>query len=243
MKKQPVAIFDWDGTLREGFSLIDWMFFLSKKNIVKLKALNDLDILFKQFERKEIIYADLADKANKIYAEALQGISKKEIQKKAKEFVKTDIKIFNFVKSFMEGVHRKNAKNIIISGAPVELLEEYAVILPIDMIYGLKLEIKNNVYTGKIIRNTAKKEVKKEIVNELKNEYKIKIGIGDSESDIPIIENAEIPIIVENKMLKEKLKEVLFIPKSITYEDLKKNIKKVEEIKGIIPKKEKNKGE
>jgi HAD superfamily phosphoserine phosphatase-like hydrolase len=229
-----IAVFDWDETLRKNFVLFDWMLFLNKKGTVKIKFLNRLINTFKMYKRNKISYKELAVMANEIYAESLKEVKKDILIKFAKLFVKNDNRnLFNFTSPLFDYLNKNNIDIYIVSGAPEEVLHAYKDFFNIENIYvyGLQFEINQYKYTGKIKKNTALYENKKQIIDSLRKDHKILLGMGDSVSDIPLLENADIPVAVNNTDIK--LKEVLYINSDIDFNNLIKSFEYIRKIKKV----------
>jgi HAD superfamily phosphoserine phosphatase-like hydrolase len=199
--KENIILCDWDNSVRKNFMLTEWLEKLTKEKIIEEKYKKEIEKIFDNYYKGKLKYHEL-EKINELYSKSLKDIEVNLIKQKAKEFVKQDNKLFNFAKFLFNDAKEKGFKIVILSGAPTELLEAYSKKYGFHEIYGLKLEIKNNKFTGKMLFNTAGYEGKLHIVNQLKNKYNIIAGIGDSTADLPILENAKIPVIVKNEKLR-----------------------------------------
>lgn len=81
------------------------------------------------------------------------------------------------------------------------MLAAYVSLLGRGSVYGLSAERKDGVYTGKVAANHASLEGKKSAVTEIADGRRAFLAIGDSESDIPLFENARTRVIFGNSEL------------------------------------------
>lgn len=101
-------------------------------------------------------------------------------------------------------LNKKNVDIIVISGAPTRILEQYKEEFGIKDIFALEEEVVEKSFTGKVACNYGNNKFCK--VNELIKQYKTTpyLALGDSESDIPLLDSSDYPICVGNGLKKEK---------------------------------------
>jgi HAD superfamily phosphoserine phosphatase-like hydrolase len=217
MKK--VCLLDWDNTIRPGFTLLDWVKFLTEKNYINKGYEEGIYNVISSYKKGEFDYDYMADLVCLLYAAGLTEHSQNKIKKLAKEFFQNE-KLFPFAKELFNYLKLNNIETIIVSGAPIEILDLFKQKYNFNKIYGLELELnEKKEYKGSIKLNTAMKKNKRKIILKIEKEYDILISMGDSIADIPLLEKAELPIIVNNKNLKIKNKEPLYIDKDIDGKD------------------------
>ncbi len=209
-----VAIIDWDGTVRRGFTILDWMEYLYKHKIVGSHHIYKLKSYFQQYSDGGLSHDELAEITGNLYAKALRGKSYEKIRMLAEKYIWIWIdkkKLFKEIVSLLENLKSINIKTVIISGAPLEVLEQYAVILDFHKVYALKIDRnESGIYTGKVKENPGISAVKGKIIESLKNQYTIIYGFGNSESDIPIFKSAKHPILINIDSSSEHLIKIKF---------------------------------
>ncbi len=209
-KKRKVALTDWDGTIRPGFTLDSWVKYLSKEMDMNHTHVKKIEELLRTYYENQLSHDLLASRTAAVYAEFLKGRSKTEILTLAEKFVKHDIhKLFEYSIPLFKYLISKSIGIIVISGAPFEVLEQYRKLLNLYKVYGLEIETnENGHYTGKIKHNYGLYQQKAIIRSKLDREYSVIIGLGNSYSDIPILRNVRLAIIVDNQSLNIEGKNV-----------------------------------
>lgn len=197
------ALIDWDGTIRSGFTILSWSKFLVENKIISPKIIKDLESLFNLYLIKQITHDQLAERSAYIYANYLQGIAVDKVKRQAFLFTESDrFYLIDISLKLLSYLIDNSVKIVVISGAPLEVLSQYKNLLPLSYVYGLELEHFDEKYTGKIISNPGIRETKKRLTESLiKRHWQIIVALGNSESDIPLFEAADIRVIVNNAEL------------------------------------------
>ena len=71
------AVFDWDNTIRRGFTLFSWMDFLYEQRILDRKVHKKIEKVQRMYASGEMNHDDYAKIACEIYSESMKGISEK----------------------------------------------------------------------------------------------------------------------------------------------------------------------
>ena len=206
--KNGICLLDWDGTLRPYYILFDWVKYLEERKIIKegvLKELNSCLDCYKQAKNsnkpEKEIYNQLVEETARTYGYSIQGLKEEILVKHSFKFIEGDQKrLYPFAKMMLDHLHLKNIEVVIISGAPISLLERYSDILGFDKIYGLEYEINSiGEYTGKIIQNYGLYEKKEEVANLIFSESnQILFAIGNAYSDKPLFKYAKYGYLIKN---------------------------------------------
>ena len=88
MKK--LAIFDWDGTLRNVFTIKDWIRFLVREKFFTNDIEHKLLSFFSAYNSGKLNHDDLSQITSELYASALKNFKKKDILSAASHFVRED---------------------------------------------------------------------------------------------------------------------------------------------------------
>ena len=191
MKKY--ALFDWDNTLRKGFTITAWMEYLYDRGVIEEKYYFDLLNQFELCKSNRISYRKLSYNTTSVYANAQFSC----LEKMGQEFCCNDTFIFPFTYQLFDCLHKNEIEIIIISGSPQMLLVEYAKLLGIDEVYGMLIEAKDDYFTGIISQDYGMNKQKiVQIICESKGCMPI-LALGDSSADEPMLSAAEYSGIVD----------------------------------------------
>lgn len=194
-----LSLLDWDGTLRPGYTTIDWMHFLHHHSIVDVAHILELSQIETAFREGKADYETFIQRSANIYANAIAGTPRRDVVPLAHQFVRMDeTNLFSFCKPLLMRLRSANVDTIVISGAPIEPLLAYADRLPITTLLGVEIAISyNNVYTNTIKTNYGLLESKTRAVQELvKDKPTVVLAIGNSINDLPLLSVAKQRIFV-----------------------------------------------
>jgi HAD superfamily phosphoserine phosphatase-like hydrolase len=199
------ALFDWDNTLHDGFTILAWMEYLCSKNIIDEKYYSEILFQMKLYSEHRLSYDELCNNTASIYANSVSGIELSLLDNIAYDFCCNNKAILPFVKNMFYNFRKNNIDTIVVSGAPQILLSQYSKLLGISKAYGMHLEVRHNRFTGNVEQNygTDKTNIVKEIM--LKKKGKPVFALGDSKADSPLIEAAKFGYYVEIKSNSLKL--------------------------------------
>ena len=186
------ALFDWDNTLREGFTLFSWIDFLKKEGAISATISEKIDYYSHQYETALINHDQYAFYACKSYAECVKGMPKSKREQLLDGYFKIDNStIFPFVRKMFCTFNENNIKVIIISGAPQYILERYQSSFHISEIYAFSEEYSNGIATGNVLFNYGVDKIN--VVKKIKSKFGCTAlaAFGDSSSDIPMLEGAD----------------------------------------------------
>ena len=195
-----IALTDWDGTMRRLFTLVSWMEFLAKNDLIDGRYYSEVGRYFRYYAEGNLGHDLLVEKTALIYARSLRGCSRESVLKLASHFMKNDRReLFEFTGGLFRFFMENSVEVTVISGAPREILEQYKAEFNLKDIYGLELSTNSDgVYDSGISRNHGLSSQKEAITKFLLNDAKATIGIGNSSSDIPLLTNFLLSIIVDN---------------------------------------------
>lgn len=181
------ALFDWDNTIRRGFTLFSWIDFLCKQGILQERIFEKVNKIRRLYAAGNINHDDYAKLACELYAEEMKGIQQEKRDRLIPMYIKSDQQsLFSFANSLFGLMLLYNIKPVIISGAPEYLVMQYKDAFGIYDIYAFSEKYDNGICTGEVAKNYGLK--KKRIVEYLSDFFGERpvIGFGDSFSDIPI---------------------------------------------------------
>ena len=193
------VLFDWDNTVRKGYTLFSWIDYLCKNDVIESGFQNDIAKVRLQYSMNSITHDQYAKIACEKYAEALKGVSEKIVHKAVSEYIEFDKKaLFSNIGFLFDIIHSNEVEIVVISGAPILVLSNYQKEFLIDKIYAFKETVSDGVFTGEVDYNYGfDKKLK---VQEIIHYYGRSplMAFGDSVSDIPMLECATYPFCIGN---------------------------------------------
>ena len=190
MEKRYV-LFDWDNTVREGFTLFSWIDYLCDHAVIDIGLQKEMDVFKAQYGRHLITHDQYAEFACATYAAALAGRPLDRLTGAVTEYMTHDRKcLFRNLGVLFDLLHEKGADIIVISGAPVRILDQYREDFNLKSIYAFREKVSQGLFTGEVEYNYGFN--KKETVFKLIEAYHSHpyMAFGDSESDVPMLKNA-----------------------------------------------------
>jgi len=219
-KKDRLAIFDVDGTLFDGNLGMEFLKALMEKGVVSKKISSSIFIWYGKYKNDEVDKAIAVDRIYQLFAKGMKGKREAEMRIVAKKtWNKVSDKLYGYVEFLVESLRMQGLKVVLLSGSPVEMVELLGKDLGInkrDVIAGI-LEVKNGIYTGKIISYPGSSEAKVRAINSyLKNtdlniDFHRSVGMGDNERDFKILNKVGMHFAFEpNDVLKAKARKAKF---------------------------------
>lgn len=197
------ALFDWDNTVRKGYTLLSWVDYLTKKDIIDSELKKRLSAFDRDYRRGVITHDQYAVLACAEYARALEGIPVDVISRILAEYMSEDKKLlFHRVSRLFDMLYRSQVDTFIISGAPTVILNEYKDTFNIKEVFGFTEEAVSGRFTGNVLCNYGFDKGK--TVGELISAYGCAplLAFGDSESDTPMLDKAEYSFCIGNRLNK-----------------------------------------
>jgi HAD superfamily hydrolase (TIGR01490 family) len=206
MKKNKLAIFDIDGTIFRKNLHFELLTELVYSGVFKKTTREQIASLYGDWVNQVHTYEQHRDKMVNLYKENIVDCRNFDIEKIAKKVVSLNLqRVYIFTKSLIAEL-RNEHHLLIISGSPVEIVEEYSKHLKFDDYFGSVYELnKKGFYTGKeeFIPVLDKGKVVREFAEEKGFSLKDSVGIGDTESDASFLGLVDRPIAFNpNKELK-----------------------------------------
>lgn len=199
LNPQFLALTDWDGTIRRGFTIQAWMRHLQSVGLLDKRALLDLESAFAAYSKGRLQHDNLALSSAKIYASSIAGISVETVESEAKVFIKYDsAELMHLSLQVIEELRKRRIKIFVISGAPDVILREYQRRLDFTCVMGLRLDHSAGRYTGHITENPGLATTKKQLVQQITLEAsnRIVLAMGNSDSDIPLFGAASLSVLI-----------------------------------------------
>lgn len=191
MQAKKYALFDWDNTVRNGYTMDSWVYYLYKQNILPADLLENLRQIKKTYEEKSITHDQYAEMACFQYTLALKDIRYDNLLCAAMKYLSYDREyLFYNIAALFNKIHENGIDTIVISGAPSIVLKLYKDEFHIKKIFALDGEVVDGTFSGKVKHNYGFD--KQNIVHKIIGQYGHFpfMAFGDSTSDIPMLEHA-----------------------------------------------------
>ena len=197
--KRRLAIFDIDGTIFRSSLVIELVNALIKKGIYPKSVEREIEKDYVLWVNRQGGYPEYVLKVVDIYKENIKGHSEKEMKKVISEVIASEKnKLYIFTRDLIKDLLKKKYFLLAISGSPSTIVSEFAKQLKFDHYFGTEYEVKKGIYTGRMVRNVFANKIV--LLNNFTKEFNDlldfsdSIGVGDTESDIPIFEFVKDPI-------------------------------------------------
>jgi phosphoserine phosphatase len=204
--KQHVLL-DWDGVLRPGFLIIDWAAHLQDRKAFAPSELQTMRDQLLDYQRGRLSYPEIAKGIPAHYGEGLKGFDVNEHQRIAVEYILSEefrsslSPLGNLILDFLR--RAPTLDPIIVSGAPGSVLRPFGATCGVEHVWAVEIEIEDDIFTGRILDNPAVRERKEQLIAERLATESILLGVGDSESDYPMLNAATYRIAIGNTIAQE----------------------------------------
>jgi HAD superfamily hydrolase (TIGR01490 family) len=196
--QRPFAVFDIDGTV------IRWQLYhaigdqLAKAGLVKNNEFSRVRRARMNWKKRnsEDSFKEYEETLVTVFDEALKGISLAEFkQAVGKVFDDYKEQVYTYTRDLIEELRSKDYILFALSGSPDFIVDLFAKFYDFDDYAGTVYTIKEGRFTGKSNVAVGQKAVLLELLIKKHNlNYSGSVGVGDSESDIPVLELCDRPI-------------------------------------------------
>lgn len=197
------CIADWDQTLRRGYTLGNWLLFLSNSQQIEPSYVVQFEKLLNKYRESQISHDQLADEAICLYSDAIKHLDRKILRQYAGDFVKIDREnLMPFTKNLAENLKDNGIDLYIVTGAPKIVMDRYKEEIIIREVFSVDEEEFYDINSVKNHGRSIYKEKAKDIITSYNS--KIKCSFGDSLSDLPILKSAEHKFFFGDKEMAKK---------------------------------------
>jgi len=209
MMKEKLAIFDIDFTLTKRETLLEFYFYMLKKNPKFIKYLpksifSSLLYVLKVYD---------ASKAKKTFIRFIDGIEEKQMRKLVKEFYEKRLSKILY-KDAIDTIKKRKYegyKIYLISASAEFYLSEFYNIKEVDKVIGTRFAKENGLHRNEILGENCKGEEKvRRLKEELKKEniqvdFENSYMYSDSLSDLPLFNLVGHPYLINFKKTHDKI--------------------------------------
>jgi HAD superfamily hydrolase (TIGR01490 family) len=224
MKK--FAAFDFDGTLIRWQLFMAVFYELAEEKLIDENDYKEVRKLFDAWRGRtsDKAYEEYADAAIKTFDNHVRGLSVNVFDKAVeKVFAKYKDQVYTYTRDLVKDLKSQGYYLIAISGSQYQIVEKVSKYYGFDEWTGTKYTRIGDRFGGYEEFPAGKKgQALQEIINQQGLSMEGSIAVGDTESDIPMLELAENPIAFNpNKELLEHAKSkkwpVVIERKSVVY--------------------------
>ena len=207
--KEKLAIFDVDYTLTKRETLVEFYFFMIKKNPKFIKYLpksifSSIFYVFKIYD---------ASKAKKTFIRFIDGIEENEMKKIVKEFYEKRLSkiLYKDAIDTIKKMKIQGYKIYLISASAEFYLNEFYNIKEVDKVIGTRFIKENGLHRNKISGENCKGEEKVKRLKEVLKTENIEIDFensymfSDSLSDLPLFNLVGHPYLINFKKTHDKI--------------------------------------
>jgi phosphoserine phosphatase len=189
-----VALFDWDGTLHPGFTVFPWSRFLSDRGLFTPRLADHLGQLLASYQASQLTHDELAIECANVYAEGALKVATGSLRKAAQEFVLSPAgQLYSFARPVLALLQSAGIRNVVISGAPSEVLKAYLPHFPLQDVWGLDVQRDEDI---RLIVNRGLSYEKEQVVESYRHKFFIAFGFGNSAADLPLLEAASVAVLI-----------------------------------------------
>lgn len=198
-QKQKVAIFDIDGTIFRSSLLIELTDAFIQENIFPLKACDIYKEAYKKWNEREGSYQDYIQTVVEAFEQNIKGVNYDDFIRISKKVISANHnKIYLYTKDLVKELKDKNYFLLAISNSPKAIVEEFCKTLGFNKTYGRMYEVGiGNKLTGAVMHIDLISDKAKILERAIEKEELTldgSVGVGDTESDIPVLEMVKMPI-------------------------------------------------
>jgi len=225
--KQKVAFFDIDGTIFRSSLLIELTESLIQEKIFPQEARKIYAGAFKRWLDRKDTYDKYIWAVIRAYNKYIAGVEYAKFERVAEQVVSFHKnRVYRYTRDLIKDLKKKKYYLVAISNSPKEIVEVFAKSLGFNKIYGRIYKITDEGrFENKVLFLDLVNDKSKVVEWAVKTEglsLKGSVGIGDSESDIPLLGMVERPICFNpNSKLyayaKRKKWEVVVERKDVVY--------------------------
>ena len=202
-----LLIFDLDNTLLAGDSDRNWGIFLSEQQIVDESYLDESERFYNNYYEGSLdINGFLSFCLKPLIANDMSTLLKLREQ-----FIEEKIRpiVTKAGKALIEEAHSEGKKVIIATATNNFVTRPIADIFDVSVLIATEFEIKDNVFTGKVLGSPCFRDGKLNKVTKWVKDNNFELSqasfYSDSFNDLPLLEKVKKPVIVDGD---DKLKEI-----------------------------------
>lgn len=197
--KRPVAAFDIDGTVFRSSLTLELVERLLERNILPKESRSLYENERMHWLDREGEYQEYIDKVVEVFNKHIKGVSFQDVANVAGEIVEEKKNhVYRYTRDLVKDLKQKGYYLLAISHSPKFIVDGFGHEAGFDKVYGFFFTSgPSGNFTGEIedkdlMQNKA--SILQRVVRKEGLTLEGSIGVGDTHSDIPLLESVETPI-------------------------------------------------
>ena len=198
MPKEPLAVFDVDGTLFRRGLLPALTRRLVDEGVFPERVREELSEDYYAWVDRRGSYEVYDELVVRLFLRELKGVPVAELRRTARIEVEAHgRRLHSYTRDLASRLKQAGYYLVAISGSPTEILEIFLKPLGFDRAWGTVLGQEEGCYTGEILHHpfSDKRSVLKEFLDEAGISLEDSVGVGDTLSDVGFLELVQTPIV------------------------------------------------
>ena len=202
MTTKPLAVFDLDGTFIRSSLLIELTRGLVREGVFHPLADREIEYAYRAWHQRQGTYKDYLMKVVEVFYRRIYGCTVHDVERVGRMIAEEQREqVYVFTRRLVRQFRETHCL-IAITGSPDVVAEPFALPWGFTRVYSSALVPKNGMYTGE--RNPPmdvaadisefKRGLLRNALRELDATLYGSVGVGDTESDIPLLEAVGQPI-------------------------------------------------
>ncbi|PIS05523.1 MAG: HAD-IB family hydrolase [Candidatus Buchananbacteria bacterium CG10_big_fil_rev_8_21_14_0_10_42_9] len=199
-KEVKLAAFDIDGTIFRSHLFIELIRAFVREGVFPKTAQKEVEIEYTAWLNRTGSFVDYNNKLIEIYLRYIKNKTYASVFNVAKKVVAIyKDRDYVYTRNLIKDLKKKGYYILAISGSPNFIVKQYADYKGFDTYYGTVLEVQKGKFTGRIFSEDTylnKDKVLEDFISWSKLPVNLSksIGVGDTESDIPMLKLVGQPI-------------------------------------------------
>ncbi len=199
-QKRRIALFDIDGTIFRSSLLIELIDRLIDEGIFPQRARKELESEYVAWSDRKGSYGAYVQKVSRMHLQYIKGCKEADVRRIARKVIKWEKdRVYTFTRDLIKRLKRENYYLVAISGSPDYIVSMFADHMDFDASFGRVYEIVDGKFTGNGIQKelwSDKAAIVEKFIGEAPMTVDLKgsIAVGDTETDIPLLELVGRPI-------------------------------------------------
>ncbi len=189
---RPIAFFDIDNTMYEGFSYFELLKKQVDEGLIGQQVLTDALTSMQKYKTKAQDYETTVVELLDIYAAGLKAAEYTAVLESTKQFYEKSDKFFSYVASTFKEL--KGSHDIaLVTGEPQFVAEAVKELFGANSYYSTEYELVDGTFTGSVMSYLASRHEKHDAIKHLMQGHGAKnsFAFGDSEGDIEMLRAVE----------------------------------------------------
>jgi len=181
-----IALFDFDGTLSQGYISMEFLNFLFREGICPPDIYRQQMDLYQKAQAGKVTYEQWCDQWGRLWPLGLSGRKETVIRNLARRFFQQfRKKIYSFALLLIKFLKQQGYQCLLLTVRATEVVESAADYLAITQFYGSKVLTENGVYGDRLITDLHQRRGKQRFMRRLvqSGQYEMKTSLR-SETNI-----------------------------------------------------------